>query len=230
MPFSTYSRPPSGSSFSPYEVEMMTLPTLAGDATLPADVALTDYVIDVSPDSWLYLHIMNSDSAMSTMILENITAELHSTGDEYSVTLTEIGANRDNVIKVLRAILDIDLEATEELVDSTPHAIIMENVTAERADVMKMALETTGAIVEVVGGESIDSGLYNVVIVDVGTQKISLIKAVRVLTSLGLVDAKDIVEAAPNGVVLSGIGLEAAVAAQLELQAVGATVVLEELP
>jgi len=51
MPFSTYSRPPSGSSFSPYEVEMMTLPTLAGDAILPADVALTDYVIDVSPDS-----------------------------------------------------------------------------------------------------------------------------------------------------------------------------------
>ncbi|MFT8396432.1 50S ribosomal protein L7/L12 [Propionibacterium sp.] len=56
----------------------------------------------------------------------------------------------------------------------------------------------------------------------VGDKKIQVIKEVRALTSLGLKDAKDLVEAAPK-VVLEKVTPEAAKAAKEKLEAAGAT-------
>jgi len=67
---------------------------------------------------------------------------------------------------------------------------------------------------------------FNVVLKDAGANKINVIKAVREVTSLGLKEAKDLVESAPTNV-KEGIGKADAEAAQKKLQEAGATVDLE---
>ncbi len=62
---------------------------------------------------------------------------------------------------------------------------------------------------------------FNVVLTDFGANKIGVIKAVRELTSLGLKEAKDLVEAAPKNV-LEGVNKEQAQAALTKLQDAGA--------
>ncbi len=67
---------------------------------------------------------------------------------------------------------------------------------------------------------------FNVVLKDIGANKINVIKAVREVTSLGLKEAKDLVESAPAAV-KEAIGKADAEAAQKKLQEAGATVDLE---
>jgi len=62
----------------------------------------------------------------------------------------------------------------------------------------------------------------NVVLKEVGANKINVIKAVRKITSLGLKEAKDLVEAAPKPV-LEGANSDDANAAKEELESAGAT-------
>lgn len=64
---------------------------------------------------------------------------------------------------------------------------------------------------------------FDVVLKDFGAKKIEVIKVVRELTSLGLKEAKDLVEAAPRPV-LEGVAREAADAAAGKLRDAGATV------
>jgi large subunit ribosomal protein L7/L12 len=64
---------------------------------------------------------------------------------------------------------------------------------------------------------------FNVVIKDVGPKKINVIKVVRQLTTLGLKEAKDLVEAAP-ATLLEAVGKEAANDAKAKLEAEGAVV------
>jgi large subunit ribosomal protein L7/L12 len=62
---------------------------------------------------------------------------------------------------------------------------------------------------------------FTVVLNDFGANKIGVIKAVRELTSLGLKEAKDLVEAAPKNV-LEGVNKEQAQAAKTKLEDAGA--------
>jgi len=64
---------------------------------------------------------------------------------------------------------------------------------------------------------------FDVVIKSVGDQKIQVIKVVRELTSLGLREAKEAVEAAPTEL-LKSVTKEQAQAAKEKLEAVGAVV------
>ena len=64
---------------------------------------------------------------------------------------------------------------------------------------------------------------FTVVLADGGANKINVIKAVRELTSLGLKEAKDLVEAAPKAV-KEGVPKEEAEAAAAKLREAGATV------
>ena len=57
----------------------------------------------------------------------------------------------------------------------------------------------------------------------VGAQKINVIKEVRALTSLGLKEAKDLVEAAPKAV-KEAISKDEAAKVKAQLEAAGATV------
>lgn len=81
------------------------------------------------------------------------------------------------------------------------------------------AAPAAGGAAEVV--EEKDS--FDVILESAGEKKIQVIKEVRTLTSLGLKEAKDLVEAAPKAV-LEKVNKEAAEKAKEALEAAGATV------
>lgn len=64
---------------------------------------------------------------------------------------------------------------------------------------------------------------FEIVLKEVGPEKIKVIKAVRELTSLGLKESKDLVDGAPSTVV-KGISKEEAAAAKTKLTTAGAVV------
>jgi large subunit ribosomal protein L7/L12 len=64
---------------------------------------------------------------------------------------------------------------------------------------------------------------FDVILTDAGAQKIQVIKVVRELTSLGLKEAKDLVDAAPKPV-LEKVNKDAAEAAKAKLAEAGAGV------
>ena len=64
---------------------------------------------------------------------------------------------------------------------------------------------------------------FTVILKDIGANKISVIKAVRELTTLGLKESKDLVEGAPKSV-KEGVTKEEAAAMKEKLEAAGATV------
>ncbi|MFH1651768.1 MAG: 50S ribosomal protein L7/L12 [Chloroflexota bacterium] len=63
---------------------------------------------------------------------------------------------------------------------------------------------------------------FTVILKEIGANKINVIKAVRELTSLGLKESKDLVEAAPKAV-KEGVNKEEAQTAKQKLEAAGAT-------
>lgn len=64
---------------------------------------------------------------------------------------------------------------------------------------------------------------FNVILKEVGANKISVIKAVRELTTLGLKESKDLVESAPKPV-REGVTKDEAAAMKQKLETAGATV------
>ena len=67
---------------------------------------------------------------------------------------------------------------------------------------------------------------FDVVLDSIGDKKIQVIKEVRALTSLGLKEAKELVDGAPKAV-LEGANKEAAEKAKEQLEGAGATVTLK---
>jgi large subunit ribosomal protein L7/L12 len=67
---------------------------------------------------------------------------------------------------------------------------------------------------------------FDVILEAAGEKKIQVIKEVRALTSLGLKEAKDLVDAAPKAV-LEGANKETAEKAKAQLEGAGATVTLK---
>ncbi len=64
---------------------------------------------------------------------------------------------------------------------------------------------------------------FDVVLAEIGAEKIKVIKTVRTLTSLGLKEAKDLVDSAPSNV-KEGVSKDEAGEAQKQLEEVGAKV------
>lgn len=73
------------------------------------------------------------------------------------------------------------------------------------------------------GGAVEEKTEFDVILKEIGGNKISVIKAVRELTPLGLKEAKDLVEAAPKAV-KEGVTKEEANEAKTKLEAAGAVV------
>lgn len=71
-----------------------------------------------------------------------------------------------------------------------------------------------------------ESSEVDVILESAGEKKIQVIKEVRALTSLGLKEAKDLVEAAPKPV-LEKVARDAAAKAKEQLEAAGATVTIK---
>ena len=67
---------------------------------------------------------------------------------------------------------------------------------------------------------------FDVILENAGEKKINVIKVVREVTSLGLKEAKDLVEAAPKAI-LEKVARDAAAKAKEQLEAAGATVTVK---
>ena len=76
------------------------------------------------------------------------------------------------------------------------------------------------------GGEEEEQTSFDIVLTAAGDKKIQVIKEVRALTNLGLKDAKDLVDGAPQ-TVLEGVSKEDADKAKESLEAAGASVELK---
>ncbi len=67
---------------------------------------------------------------------------------EFTVTLTEVGGNKINVIKVVREITALGLKEAKDLVEGAPKPI-KEGVNKDEAATIKKKFEEVGAKVEV---------------------------------------------------------------------------------
>ena len=67
---------------------------------------------------------------------------------EFTVTLTDVGANKINVIKVVREVTSLGLKEAKDLVESAPKAI-KEAIPKDEANTIKKKFEDVGAKVEI---------------------------------------------------------------------------------
>jgi large subunit ribosomal protein L7/L12 len=67
---------------------------------------------------------------------------------EFTATLTEVGSNKINVIKVVREVTSLGLKEAKDLVESAPKPI-KEGIPKEEAAAIKKKFEDVGAKVEV---------------------------------------------------------------------------------
>jgi large subunit ribosomal protein L7/L12 len=128
--------------------------------------------------------------------------------------------------------------STDELLDAFKEMTLIElsefvkqfedtfGVTAAAPVAVAAAPAAAGAA----GGDAADAAAeqdeFDVILESAGDKKINVIKEVRALTSLGLKEAKDLVEAAPKPV-LEHVTKEAADKAKDALEGAGATVTLK---
>ena len=84
----------------------------------------------------------------------------------------------------------------------------------------------SGAVAGEVGDEEEEASTVDVVLTEIGGQKVPVIKVVRAATGLGLKEAKAIVDEAPKAI-REGIDREEAEKLKAELEEAGATVELK---
>ena len=123
---------------------------------------------------------------------------------------------------------------TEELLSVFEEMTVLElkdflDAFEEKFDVTAAAPVAVAAAPAAAGGEEAaaeEKDEFDVVLTAAGDQKIQVIKEVRSLTSLGLKEAKELVDSAPKPV-LEAVDKDAADKAKEALEAVGATVELK---
>jgi len=116
----------------------------------------------------------------------------------------------------------------EELIEAFKELTIIE--LSEFVKLFEETFEVTAAAVAVAGpaaaAEEEEQTAFDVVLEHPGDKKIAVIKEVRAITSLGLKEAKDLVDSAPKAV-LEGATKEAAEKAKAQLEEAGARVTLK---
>ena len=127
--------------------------------------------------------------------------------------------------------------STDELLDAFKEMTLIElsefvkqfedafGVTAA-APVAVAAAAPAGAGGGEAAAEEEEASEVDVILESAGDKKIQVIKEVRALTSLGLKEAKDLVEAAPKPI-LEKVARDAAAKAKEQLEAAGATVTVK---
>jgi large subunit ribosomal protein L7/L12 len=124
------------------------------------------------------------------------------------------------------------MATTEEILDSIGALTVLElkellDAFEERFGVTAAAPVAVAAAAPAGGGaaaaEVEEKDEFDVILTGAGAQKIQVIKAVRELTSLGLKEAKDLVDGAPKPV-LEKANKDAAEAAKAKLEDAGASV------
>ena len=124
---------------------------------------------------------------------------------------------------------------TEELIAAFKELTLVElndfvKAFEEEFDVTAAAPVAAVAAAPAAGGEAAaaeeEKDSFDVVLEAAGDKKVAVIKEVRALTSLGLKEAKDLVDSAPKAV-LEGVDTEAANKAKEQLEGAGASVTVK---
>jgi len=120
--------------------------------------------------------------------------------------------------QILEAISNLTVIELKELLDAFEEKF---GVTAAAPVAVAAVAAAGGAAGGAAAEEEKDE--FDVILTDAGAQKIQVIKVVRELTSLGLKEAKDLVDGAPKPV-LEKVAKDAAESAKAKLVEAGATV------
>jgi len=127
----------------------------------------------------------------------------------------------DKVQKILEEIKELTLLEASQLVKNLEDAF---GVSAAAAAPVVVAGATGGGAGAAAPAE--EKTEFSVVLTNVGSNKINVINAVREVTSLGLKEAKDLVDGAPK-TVKEGVGKEEAESIKKKFTEAGATVELK---
>jgi large subunit ribosomal protein L7/L12 len=132
--------------------------------------------------------------------------------------------------------MEEEMATKEEILDSIGNMTVLElkellDAFEEKFDVTAAAPVAVAAAGAPAGGGAAEAAVeekdeFDVILTAAGAQKIQVIKAVRELTSLGLKEAKDLVDGAPKPV-LEKANKESADAAKAKLEEAGASVELK---
>jgi large subunit ribosomal protein L7/L12 len=128
----------------------------------------------------------------------------------------EVTAMASKVESILEEIKGLTLLEASDLVKKMEEAF---GVSAAAAAPVMMAGGGAGAA----GGAAEEKTEFTVVLTEVGANKINVIKAVREVTSLGLKEAKDLVDGAPK-TVKEGINKDEAATIKKKFEEAGAKV------
>jgi large subunit ribosomal protein L7/L12 len=124
--------------------------------------------------------------------------------------------------------------STDELLDAFKEMTLLElsEFVKQFEDTFDVKAAAPVAVVAPAGGGAAEAPAveekdeFNVTLEAAGDKKIQVIKEVRTLTSLGLKEAKDLVDGAPK-LVLENVNKEAADKAKAALEGAGATVTVK---
>lgn len=123
--------------------------------------------------------------------------------------------------EILEAIGNMSVMELADLVDAFKEKFNVTVMAAPVAAAPSAAAGDAGA-----GGGAEEKSEFTVVLKEAGSKKIQVIKAVREVTSLGLKEAKDLVDSAPSNV-KEGIAKDEAESVKQKLEEQGATVELK---
>ncbi|MGO1834631.1 LSU ribosomal protein L7/L12 (P1/P2) [Actinomycetales bacterium JB111] len=123
---------------------------------------------------------------------------------------------------------------TDELIEAFKELTLIElsefvKQFEETFDVVAAAPVAVAGAAPAAGGDAAEAeekDSFDVVLEAAGDKKVAVIKEVRALTSLGLKEAKDLVDAAPKAI-LEGVDKETAEKAKEQVEAAGATVTVK---
>ncbi len=119
----------------------------------------------------------------------------------------------------------------ESLLGSIEQMTVLELSQLVKAMEVKFGVTAAAPVAAAAGGGAVAEAAevkdsFDVVLTDVGPNKISVIKEIRTITALGLKEAKDLVEAAPKAV-KEGVPTKEAEEIKAKLEAAGAKVELK---
>ncbi len=123
---------------------------------------------------------------------------------------------------------------TEEIIEAIEKLSVLELVELKNALEERWGVTAAPPVMAAVAGAPAAAAApaaeeqteFDVILKEIGPEKIKVIKAVRELTSLGLKESKSLVDSAPSSV-LKDVSKEEAAAAKAKLEEVGAVVELK---
>ena len=171
--------------------------------------------------------------------IARVREQASASSDKLTLRLLDFGSEKVAVIKLVRSISGLGLRDAKRLVETCPSTIKTWDDPGDRPVAQQAAdsLREAGARVELSGGSpasqsappaATSSSALTLRMLDYGSRKVAVIKALRAFTGLGLKDAKELVERSPTVVKEWDDPSDRAVAQQAanSLRAVGARVEL----